>query len=91
MEPALLNNTILHGPYVWNFSEIVRELHEQKSVIQVMDAEELAKNLYKLFLDSDLQQRYATLALNFAKKESNVVDVVFKELEPYFEEVKAKT
>ena len=91
MEPALLNNTILHGPYVWNFSEIVRELHEQKSVIQVMNAEELAKNLYKLFLDSDLQQRYATLALNFAKKESNVVDVIFKELEPYFEEVKAKT
>jgi 3-deoxy-D-manno-octulosonic-acid transferase len=47
-EPAALGSAILHGPYMFNFSDIYARLAEAKAAIEVATAEELARNVQEL-------------------------------------------
>jgi 3-deoxy-D-manno-octulosonic-acid transferase len=47
-EPAALGSAILHGPYMFNFSDIYARLAEAKAAIEVTTAEDLARNVQEL-------------------------------------------
>ena len=87
IEPAQLSNAIMHGPYMWNFSEIVRSMAKKNAAIQVNDTNELIQRLTELSKDKNLRKLHSDLALEFVDSESNVIHQIFAELTPFFNKI----
>ena len=87
IEPAQLKNAILHGPFMWNFEQVVKELRENSAAITVKDGNELAKELQKLFLDSLYRENFINAAYNFSETQAHVIENVFSKLKPFFKHV----
>ena len=83
IEPAKLDNAILHGPYVHSFTNIYSELNRRHAAATVTDAQSLAASLLRLLDDPALVRSMAEAAHATVIPLSGAVDRTAKALEPY--------
>lgn len=82
LEPAHMDCAILHGPHMWNFSEIERDLREAGGSITVRDADDLAAQTATLLQNPAQRQALADAALAFVQAQDRVLDDVAGHLRP---------
>ena len=83
-EPALLDCTILYGPYMDNFKEFCHELEVVHGAVLVKNETELAARVDELLRDQSRQEDIAQAALNAVCAKQTVIDDVLASLEPLF-------
>lgn len=62
IEAAQLDCAILCGPHMQNFSHAVRELRDERALIEVQDATQLAQQVIELLRDHERQEHMARAA-----------------------------
>ncbi|OUR77488.1 hypothetical protein A9Q83_11090 [Alphaproteobacteria bacterium 46_93_T64] len=67
LEAARLSSAIMFGPYMSNFSEIVRDLLENKAALQLKDGTELANATYVLMSEANIRSELAYNASEVVK------------------------
>jgi 3-deoxy-D-manno-octulosonic-acid transferase len=83
IEPAKLNNAILHGPHVHSFANIYSELNRQRAAATVTDAHSLASSLLRLLDDPNLVSSMAQAAHATVIPLSGALNRTAKAIEPY--------
>ncbi len=83
IEPAKLDNAILHGPYVHNFANIYSELNRQHGAATVTDARSLATSLTRLLDDPGLVRSMAQAAHATVIPLSGAMTRTANAIEPY--------
>lgn len=83
IEPAKLDNAILHGPHVHSFANIYSELNRQRAAATVTDAHSLAVSLMRLLDDPGLVRSMAKAAHATVIPLSGALDRTMKAIEPY--------
>lgn len=83
IEAVKLGAAILHGPYVWNFSEIYAALDEARGAEPVADAERLTAALAAWLRDPAARERAATAARATVEKLSGALERTLAALDPY--------
>ncbi len=68
LEAAVLNKPIITGPQLFNFAEVSRMLLEEKGMLIVQNAEELAKEIISLFQDELYRKRMGNNAYRVVEK-----------------------
>ena len=76
LEPASLAVPILFGPHVFNFMEISRRLLDSKAAIQVMDSNELAKEVIALLDDAAKRSDMGMAGQSFVQQNRGAVKAV---------------
>jgi 3-deoxy-D-manno-octulosonic-acid transferase len=89
LEAARLDCAIFHGPFMWNFSEIVESMSALGAAVEVADGDELANALRQIHNQPDEQVRLALAAKTFAEAKAGVLDAVMTELAPYLDTAEA--
>lgn len=87
LEAASLDSTILYGPHMWNFQEIVERLNALGGACPIKNEDELEGALSGFLLSPETAQAIAKNAKTYVKSESGVLDAVFAELKPYLENI----
>jgi 3-deoxy-D-manno-octulosonic-acid transferase len=82
IEPAKLDNAIIHGPQVKNFAEVYGALHADGGAICAADAGELGQTVASLITDSTLLDRRARAALSVVTAMAGAVQRTIDGLEP---------
>ncbi|HEY8964494.1 MAG TPA: glycosyltransferase N-terminal domain-containing protein, partial [Alphaproteobacteria bacterium] len=82
LEPAHLDCAILHGPHMWNFPEIERDLRAAGGSVTVKDTNDLTAQIDALLKDSARRQALADAALAFVRTQDKVLDDVTEHLRP---------
>lgn len=57
LEPAALGKPVLSGPHVFNFLDIIGQMREAGALQEVQDADELAQQLQRLWVDNSARQQ----------------------------------
>jgi 3-deoxy-D-manno-octulosonic-acid transferase len=83
IEPAKLGAAILHGPHVWNFTDIYGALDGAKGAVEVEGAGELAERAGAWFADPAAREATATAALDTVEALSGARNRTVAALEPY--------
>lgn len=83
IEPARLEKAVLCGQYMMNFREITARAKEAEAVFVAENETALAQVVIKLLTDKKLLNERQKNARVFAEAESNVLDRLMPELEPY--------
>jgi 3-deoxy-D-manno-octulosonic-acid transferase len=83
IEPAKLDNAILHGPYVHSFTSIYSELNRQHAAATVTNAHSLAASLMRLLEDPALVRSMAQAAHATVIPLSGALNRTANALEPY--------
>jgi len=83
IEPAKLGAAILHGPHVWNFSEIYAALDFARGAEQVDDADRLTAGLGALLGQPAARQQAADAARATVEDLSGALESTLASLEPY--------
>lgn len=83
IEPAKLDNAILHGPHVYSFSNVYSELNRQRAAATVTDSHSLAVSLLRLLDDPNLVRSMAKAAHAAVIPLSGALDRTMKSIEPY--------
>ncbi|MBY0530414.1 MAG: 3-deoxy-D-manno-octulosonic acid transferase [Xanthobacteraceae bacterium] len=83
IEPAKLDNAILHGPHVHNFGVIYSELNRQRAAATVADAHSLAASLVRLLDDPGLVRAMAQAAHATVIPLSGALNRTANAIEPY--------
>ncbi len=83
IEPAKLNNAMLHGPYVHNFANIYSELNRQRAAATVTDAYSLATSLLRLLEDPSLVRTMSQAAHATVIPLSGALSRTANAIEPY--------
>ena len=83
IEPAKLDNAILHGPHVHSFATIYSELNKQRAAATVTNADSLARSLLRLLDDPGLVRAMAKAAHATVVPLSGALTRTAKAIEPY--------
>ena len=83
IEAVKLGAAVLHGPHVWNFSEIYATLDQAGGAEQVADAEALIARLGDWLTDPALPKAVAAAATTTAEKLSGALEHTLAALDPY--------
>ena len=83
IEPAKLDAAILHGPHVFNFSNIYSALDREEGALLARDPEEFVKLLRHLLGNPIARNRLAASAQNVVTRLGGAVDKTMAALEPY--------
>jgi 3-deoxy-D-manno-octulosonic-acid transferase len=83
IEAAKLGAAILHGPHVWNFSEIYAALDEARGSEQVDDAGKLAVRFGAWLSDAALRKSVADSAYKTVATLGGALKNTLAALEPY--------
>jgi 3-deoxy-D-manno-octulosonic-acid transferase len=83
IEAVKLGAAVLHGPHVWNFSEIYATLDQAGGAEQVADAEALIARLGAWLADPALPKAVAEAAATTAEKLSGALEHTLAALDPY--------
>ena len=83
IEPAKLGAAILHGPHVWNFTELYGALDAAGGAVQIEDAERLATGFAVLLADPATRQRTADVARTTVEAMCGALERTLASLEPY--------
>ncbi len=82
LEPARLGAALVHGPAMFNFTEIVAELAAARAARQISDGNELVEAIHLLLSDNTVRREQAARAAMVANARSNVLDEVVGALDP---------
>jgi 3-deoxy-D-manno-octulosonic-acid transferase len=82
IEPAKLNNGILHGPHVYNFTEVFAALSQAHGALVVADASALGKTIVRLLNDPNLLGKMANAASQQVSAMSGANQRTIDALEP---------
>jgi 3-deoxy-D-manno-octulosonic-acid transferase len=83
IEAAKLGAAILHGPHVWNFSEIYAALDEARGAEEVADAGKLAVRFGALLTDAARRKAVADAAQKTVETLGGALKNTLAALEPY--------
>ncbi len=83
IEPIKLGAAILHGPHVWNFSEIYDALDAAHGADAVADVGKLAVRLGALLKDADQRAALVAAARETVKSLGGALDRTLAALDPY--------
>jgi 3-deoxy-D-manno-octulosonic-acid transferase len=83
IEPAKLDNAILHGPHVHSFANVYSELNRQHAAATVTDAHSLAASLTRLLDDPGLVRAMAQAAHATVIPLSGALNRTANAIEPY--------
>ncbi|HVV42286.1 MAG TPA: 3-deoxy-D-manno-octulosonic acid transferase [Nitrobacter sp.] len=83
VEAVKLDAAIVHGPHVFNFTDIYAALDGAGGARQVTDAETLAKQLGQLLNDSAARQLSTAAASRVVEKLGGALDRTLAALQPY--------
>jgi 3-deoxy-D-manno-octulosonic-acid transferase len=83
IEPAKLDNAMLHGPYVHNFASIYSELNRQHAAATVTDSHSLAASLLRLLDDPGLVRAMSQAAHATVIPLSGALNRTANAIEPY--------
>lgn len=89
LEPAKLDCAIVSGPAVSNFQRIAGEMRAAGALVLVESAQELAREVGRLLDDDRRRARMTAAARAYATGQGEVVDRVWEELAPLFEDAAA--
>jgi len=81
LEAARLSCAIMFGPNMSNFSEIVRDLLENKAALQLKDGTELAKATYVLMTEINIRAELAHNATEVVKTGEALLGHIAKQVE----------
>lgn len=85
LEAARLNCAIMHGPSMSNFTEIVADLNENKSIVQVNNGSELMETTYKLLSEIKVRSELAANATQVVARGESLLVHLVKEIEERLE------
>jgi 3-deoxy-D-manno-octulosonic-acid transferase len=83
IEPAKLDAAILHGPHVFNFSDIYAALDREEGALLAHDPEEFVTLLRHLLGNPIARSRLAASAQTVVTRLGGAVDKTMAALEPY--------
>jgi 3-deoxy-D-manno-octulosonic-acid transferase len=83
IEAAKLGAAILHGPHVWNFTEIYAALDEARGAEEVLDVNRLAVRIGAWLTDAALRKRVADAGLATVDKLGGALRRTLGAIEPY--------
>jgi 3-deoxy-D-manno-octulosonic-acid transferase len=83
IEPAKLDAAILHGPHVFNFSDIYRSLDREEGALLARDPDEFVTLLRHLLGNPIARNRLAASAQTVVTRLGGAVDKTMAALEPY--------
>ena len=83
IEAAKLGAAILHGPHVWNFSEIYLALDEARGAEEILDVNKLAVRIGAWLTDAAARKQVADAGLTTVEKLGGALKRTLAALEPY--------
>jgi 3-deoxy-D-manno-octulosonic-acid transferase len=83
IEPSQLGTAVLHGPHVWNFTEIYAALDAAHGAQLVSDSEQLITALKNFMQDQTLRARVAESGRTTVNALGGALERTFQSLEPY--------
>jgi 3-deoxy-D-manno-octulosonic-acid transferase len=83
IEAAKLGAAILHGPHVWNFTEIYAALDEAHGAEEVLDVSKLAQRIGSWLTDAALRKRVADAGLATVDQLGGALRRTLSAIEPY--------
>jgi 3-deoxy-D-manno-octulosonic-acid transferase len=88
IEPIKLGAAILHGPHVWNFSEIYAALDAAHGAEPVADAGKLAVRIGALLKDAEQRKAVVAAARETLKTLGGALDRTLAALDPYLVDIR---
>lgn len=82
IEPALLGSAIIHGPSMFNFTDIQAEMAAAGGVTALTSSGDIASALYRLLTDEAARSAQAIAALDVAQRNAGAADQVLAALAP---------
>jgi 3-deoxy-D-manno-octulosonic-acid transferase len=83
IEAAKLGAAILHGPHVWNFTEIYGALDDARGAEEVLDVNKLAVRMGAWLTDAAARKRVADAGLMTVEKLGGALRRTLAAIEPY--------
>ena len=83
IEAAKLGAAILHGPHVWNFSEIYLALDEARGAEEIIDVNKLAVRIGAWLTDAAARKQVADAGLTTVEQLGGALKRTLAALEPY--------
>ena len=83
IEPAKLGAAVLHGPHVWNFSEIYAALDQAHGAVPIADASKLTAGFGGLLAQPESCARVADAARTTVEGLSGALERTVQSLDPY--------
>jgi len=83
IEAAKLGAAILHGPHVWNFSEIYLALDEARGAEEILDVNKLAVRIGAWLTDAAARKQVADAGLTTVEQLGGALKRTLAALEPY--------
>jgi 3-deoxy-D-manno-octulosonic-acid transferase len=90
IEPAKLGAAILHGPHVWNFTEIYAALDQAHGAETIPDASKLTAAFGSLLAQAETRARVADAARTTVEALSGALDRTLKSLDPYLMQLRLR-
>ncbi len=87
LEAANLGCTLLHGPHMWNFQEIIESMGNCGAACEVANGDALSDALGGFLKNPEKAQKMAAMAKAFVLEKSGVLDAVCRELEPFLKDL----
>ena len=90
IEPAKLGAAILHGPHVWNFTEIYAALDRAHGAVPVADASKLTAGFGALLAQPAVRVRAADAARATVEGLSGALERTLQSLDPYLMQLRLR-
>lgn len=87
IEPAQLDCVIFFGPMTYNFLTIMDDLRHARAVVDVRDAEDLAKKVSSALETPADFDAYAAGGLALTTQKSGVIEKIMEDLNPYIRQI----
>jgi 3-deoxy-D-manno-octulosonic-acid transferase len=91
IEAAKLGAAVLHGPHVWNFSEIYAALDAENGARQVADGSALAERMREWLTDAAARQKTATAGRRTVEALGGALERTLAALDPYLQPLVSAT
>jgi 3-deoxy-D-manno-octulosonic-acid transferase len=90
IEPAKLGAAVLHGPHVWNFTEIYAALDRAHGAETITDASKLTAAFGALLSQGETRARVADAARTTVDALGGALDRTLKSLDPYLMQIRLR-
>ena len=90
IEPAKLGAAILHGPHVWNFTEIYTALDQAHGAKTITDASKLTAAFGSLLSQGEARARVADAARTTVDALNGALDRTLQSLDPYLMQLRLR-
>lgn len=81
IEPANLESSIICGPHMENFAEIVTEFEAAGAITRAYDSKDLAFKVFELWQNPQKRTAMSRLAMKYVRSKSEILNSVIDEIE----------